>query len=211
MRLHLGLSRGWRGVYLSDLHYAPWCGKLLQQVWLLLSELEPDALLFGGDLLDLPFGASGLADWVRRAGQRWPLYAVPGNHDRWCGLSRLKRKLPGLEWLDEGAVELACGLRLCGRSAQGACARSVLVGHEPNRVKGAARAGFPAMLAGHHHACQWITHQAGGKDYPGAWFFAYHGPYFEVGRTRLWVSRGVNDQLPLRLNCPRDVLLLEVS
>jgi uncharacterized protein len=177
----------------------------------LLSAVNPDAVLFGGDLLDLPLGYSGLARWLGRARQRWPLYAVPGNHDRWSGLGRMKRNLPGLHWLDDEAVALPCGVRLCGRAEQPSDARTILIGHEPNRVNAAARAGFPVMLAGHHHACQWITHRRGGYDYPGAWVFAYHGPYFEVGPTRLWVSRGVNDQVPLRINCPRDVLLLEVS
>lgn len=184
---------------------------MLAQLGRLLEHLDPDAVLFGGDLLDLPFGYAGLAGWMRQAQQRWPLYAVPGNHDRWSGLTRLKRNLPGLQWLDDAPVELACGVRLCGRADQFPTPQSILVGHEPNRVQAAARAGFPLMLAGHHHACQWITHQSGGHDYPGAWFFAYHGPYFEVGPTRLWVSRGVNDQLPVRINCPRDVLLVEVS
>lgn len=210
MALSFGLGRPCRAVYLSDLHYAPWCTPLLAQLGDVLQSLAPDLVLLGGDLLDLPWNAEPLYRWLRELQQWRPVYAVPGNHDRWVGLARLKRNLSFLHWLDE---EPAChsGVRLCGRSAQGADERSVLVAHEPTHVRSAARHRFPVVLAGHLHGCQWIAFQRRGYDYPGAWFFAYHGPYFEVDRTRMWVSRGVNDQFPLRIGCPRDLLLLEID
>lgn len=200
-----------RLVYLSDLHYAPWVGPVLRELESLLLTLEPDLLVFGGDLVDLPLGWLGLRRWLERLAGRYPLLGVPGNHDRWCGLKRLQQQLDSLHWLDLAPVSLDSGLRLCGRVEQGATSRSILIGHEPVRVRAAARAGFPAMLAGHLHGCQWIAFRDRGLDFPGAWFFAYHGEQFQVGPTRLWVSRGVNDTLPLRVSCPRDLLLLELK
>jgi uncharacterized protein len=183
---------------------------MLQQLGELLAQLAPQAVLLGGDLVDFPGGRAPLAEWLRQL--PYPVYAVPGNHDRWSGLSALKRALPSqVHWLEEQEVTLECGLRLCGRPAQGGSPQSLLVGHEPTHVRAAARARFPAMLAGHLHGCQWIWATWRGLDFPGACFFRYHGPYFEVQGTRLWVSRGISDTLPLRINCPRDVLMLEVS
>ena len=170
---------------------------------------EADLLVLGGDLVDFPCGYSALSAWLESV--RCPVLAVPGNHDRWVGLQGLKRNLRGVIWLDEGAWMGPGGLRLCGRPDQGATAQSVLVGHQPTAVRAAARAGFPLMLAGHLHGCQWIWFERQGLDYPGAWFFAYHGEHFRVGATRLLVSRGVSDTLPLRIDCPRDYLLLELG
>ncbi len=183
---------------------------MLKQLALELEHASPDLILLGGDLLDLPWGHQGLAAWVEQMSQICPLAAVPGNHDRWVGLSRVKRSLGAVHWLDEAPLEWR-GLRLCGRPEQGASPQSLLVGHHPTGVKAAARAGFPLMLAGHLHGCQWIWFERNGWDYPGAWFFAYHGPRFQVGPTLLLVSRGVSDTLPLRIACPRDYLWLELS
>lgn len=177
-----------------------------------MEQARPDMILLGGDLVDFPWGHAILAAWLERMAKLCPLAAVPGNHDRWVGLKRVKASLFGrLHWLDEGPLELDCGLRLCGQVSQGASPRSLLVGHEPGFVKAAARAGFPLMLAGHLHGCQWIWFQRKGLDYPGAWFFAYHGPRFQVGPTRLLVSRGVSDTLPVRIACPRDYIWLELT
>ena len=200
-----------RALYVSDLHFAFWCAPVLEQLQAMLRFLKPDLLILGGDLVDLPWGWSAL----ERALQRWsgwlPVVAVPGNHDRLCGLGRVKARLPVTQWLDEQVWQHDSGLRLCGSEAQGASETSVFVGHEPHRVGSVARANFPIMLAGHLHGCQWIAWQRRGYDYPGAWFFAYHGPRFRVGPTDLHVSRGFNDTLPVRINCPRDVLLLDLG
>ena len=184
---------------------------MLGQLALEMQRSAPDLILLGGDLLDLPWGHAGLAAWVQEMSAICPLAAVPGNHDHWIGLKRVKRSLRGLHWLDEAPLELPGGLRLCGRPEQGASERSILVGHHPTAVKAAARAGFPLMLAGHLHGCQWIWFEWKGRDYPGAWFFAYHGARFQVGPTLLLVSRGVSDTLPLRIACPRDYLWLGLT
>ncbi|MFN8613864.1 MAG: metallophosphoesterase [Vulcanimicrobiota bacterium] len=211
-RIALGLERPTRVAYLSDLHCAAWSGPMLTGLALELERSRPDLILLGGDLLDFPCGHSPLRHWVQRMARMCPLAGVPGNHDRWVGLRRVKSSLTqSIHWLDESPLELNCGLRLCGQPSQQATNRSILVGHEPTGVKAAARAGFPVMLAGHLHGCQWIWFQRGGLDYPGAWFFAYHGPRFRVGPTQLLVSRGVSDTLPIRLACPRDYLWLELT
>jgi predicted MPP superfamily phosphohydrolase len=184
---------------------------MLSQLEVELKGVQPQALLLGGDLIDFPWGYSNLVAWVQRQSQRWPVLAVPGNHDRWAGLKRLKQRLPQVHWLDESPAVLDGGLRLCGHIRQGATPTTVLVGHEPHRVRDASKAGFPLMLAGHLHGCQWIVFQKSGLDYPGAWFFAYHGSRFQVGPTTLHVSRGASDTLPIRLRCPRDYLLLELE
>jgi len=207
----LGLEKPFRAVYLSDLHCAPWSNPMLRQLEPLIHSLAPQAILLGGDLIDLPWGYSNLTEWVQRLLPHFPVLAVPGNHDRWAGLARLRRSLPGVHWLDQQPYLFRGGPRFCGCSRQESSASSILVGHEPTAVRLASRRGFPLMLAGHLHGCQWIAFQRQGLDYPGAWFFAYHGGHFQVGPTSLYVSRGVSDTLPVRINCPRDVLLLEVA
>jgi uncharacterized protein len=184
---------------------------MLIQVESLLHRLAPSAILLGGDLIDLPWGYTNLVQWVQRLLPHFPILAVPGNHDRWAGLNRLRQRLAGVHWLDLHPYTFTEGPRFCGSSRQESSTTSILVGHEPTAVLQASHRGFPLMLAGHLHGCQCIAFQRKGLDYPGAWFFAYHGGQFQVGPTTLYVSRGVSDTLPVRINCPRDLLLLEVA
>ncbi len=207
----LALNGKVRALYVSDLHFAFWNRPVLQQLEQVLHRLRPDLLLLGGDLVDVPWGLGPFQAALRRWSQWLPVLAVPGNHDRLCGLKRLRAELPLTAWIDQQPWRHESGLVLCGCPQQPATPSAIFVGHEPHRVQQVARQNFALMLAGHLHGCQWIAWQHRGFDYPGAWFFGYHGPHFRVGGTDLYVSRGVNDTLPVRINCPRDVLLLELS
>lgn len=179
---------------------------MLVQVTRAIQSIQPEMVLLGGDLIDLPWPLQRLRRWV--AEMPCPVAAVPGNHDRWCGLARIKKALP-VTWLDEQPLQLECGLRLCGSTRQPGGSNCLLVGHHPQEVEQARQ--FPLMLAGHWHGCQWVAWQKAGQDYPGAWFYPYHGPSFQVGPTTLHVSRGVSDTLPIRINCPRDLLVVEID
>ncbi len=205
MQRHLGLKRPWCGVYLSDLHWAPWCSPLLQQIEQTLSHIQPEALLWGGDFIDLPWPSLTLRNWLGQL--PYPSFAIAGNHDLWCGLRR--QDWP-LHWLDE-PVLLDCQLRLCGHFQQGGDSQSLLVAHYPSHFAAAARAGFLLMCAGHWHGSQCTFFRWRERDYPGAAFFPYHGTYFCNWGCEMFVSRGLNDQIPIRWNCPRDLIVLELT
>jgi len=49
-----------------------------------------------------------------------------------------------------------------------------------------------------------------GRLYPGAWFARWTGLRFSAGDSTMLVSRGAADTLPLRWNCPREVIACEI-
>jgi predicted MPP superfamily phosphohydrolase len=115
----------------------------------------------------------------------------------------------GGHWLP--ARPLAAPVAIDGecRDRPGAGAR-VLCAHFPSVFPAAAAAGYCLVLAGHLHGGQCVLATYRGRQFPAAWFHRWHGLRFAVGGTTMLVSRGVADTLPLRFNCPREVLVCDV-
>lgn len=82
--------------------------------------------------------------------------------------------------------------------------------HNPRIWKAAGRAGYDLVLAGHLHGCQLVAWQYRDRLFPGAIFYPYCFLSHRRGTTRLVVSRGVSDLLPIRWRCPREVVLCHV-
>lgn len=186
---------GLRLLYVSDLHLTPWHGHVVEQVLDQIRALEPELVLLGGDLVDLRSGLPLLSHLVQRL--EAPFEAVPGNHDRFVGLQAIERVL-GQPWLTRVTRN---GIHIDGTPQPDG---HVLVAHEPTLDEN-----YRYVLAGHLHGSQFVLREHKGLLYPGAWFYRWNGDRFQRNKTTLLVSRGVNDTLPLRWNCPRDVILLE--
>lgn len=204
-RLHLRRERlpraGGRLLYVSDLHLTAWHGHVVDQVLELATEARPDLVLLGGDLVDLSSGLPLLGRLIESLPV--PVRAVAGNHDRLVGLAAIEQVL-GAPWLERCRLgELTVDGRLHHPPGDVLCA------HDPTIFPAAARAGYRLVLAGHLHGSQFVLAERRGLLYPGAWFYRWNGDRFRLGESTMLVSRGVNDTLPLRWNCPRDVICLE--
>jgi predicted MPP superfamily phosphohydrolase len=209
----VGLSRAVRLLYASDLHLGlPWTRGVAGQVTEIARDHRPDALLLGGDLVETEAGLAQLHAALRRVRSVCPIYAVAGNHDHRIGIERLRETVEsaGACWLTSatlGPIRLDADL---GVSADSKDIR-VLVAHNPSVFDRAAEVGFDLVLAGHLHGGQCVFVQSRrGRLYPGALFARYTGLRFARGRTTMLVSRGAADTLPLRWNCPREVILCTV-
>jgi predicted MPP superfamily phosphohydrolase len=67
------------------------------------------------------------------------------------------------------------------------------------------------VLAGHLHGGQCVLATFKDKLYPAAWLHRWHGLRFHGEGSLMLVSRGLADTLPVRFNCPREVLLCELA
>jgi predicted MPP superfamily phosphohydrolase len=68
------------------------------------------------------------------------------------------------------------------------------------------------VLAGHLHGGQIVFAEAGGKSWPCALCYRWCGPRFEIAHgTTVLVGRGAGDLLPLRWNCPRELLCVDLE
>ena len=203
----LGLPAPVRLLYASDLHLGrPWTAAVPDQLLAAAEAVDPHLIVLGGDLSDVPAGREPLTRLVGRLAARSPVLGVGGNHDRGPAVRHAVERGGG-QWLATPRVVL--GLTLSPTPTPGA---DVVCGHDPAVFPAAAAAGVRLVLAGHLHGGQCVLRTlTDGRQWPGCWANRWTGLRFRRGPCRMLVSRGCADTLPVRWNCPREVLWCELT
>jgi predicted MPP superfamily phosphohydrolase len=201
-----------RLLFASDLHLR---GKgprhIVDGILEIASRERPDLVLLGGDLVDWPGALEILQSMVQQLSRIATVCAVPGNHDRWIGVARVRTAVMagGGHWLEDNPWLLTGNCAIYGSPAQPVHLASyhLLCTHHPS----ASCHPYHLTLSGHLHGGQFVFYQHRGRLYPGAFLYRWNGLRFDHpdGRTLL-ISRGVQDTLPFRWNCPREVLLVNI-
>ena len=230
--LEIGLSRAlhvreerlstrhdaYRLLYVSDIHLRRGrsdllCGQVLDSV----VRCKPDAVLLGGDLLDHRSELISLRELVRKIQDIAKVLAIAGNHDHGIGIDRVRAAVVhgGGQWIDDDSARLTHRGRLLVISGHRAASPvdghvRVVGAHNPRIWKRSRNAGYDLVLAGHLHGCQLVAWQYRGRVFPGAFLYPYCYLNDRCGSTRLVVSRGVSDLVPIRWRCPREVVLCHI-
>lgn len=207
-----------RLLYVSDIHLRRRrSDHLCRQVIESARSSVIDILLLGGDLVDEPAELGNLCDLVGALCEVAPVFAVGGNHDRHVGLNRVSEAVVsgGGQWIHAGAARVSYGSRVIVVSGPDAPSLpagdfQVLCAHNPRIWKTARQQGYDLVLAGHLHGCQVVAFEYRNRLFPGAVFYPYCYLSHQQGSTRLVVSRGVSDLVPIRWRCPREVVLCHV-
>ena len=207
-----------RVLYVSDIHLRAGRSNLLrQQVLDSVTRCHPDVVLLGGDLVDRRSELIGLSELVRRVREVGPVFAIGGNHDRRIGIDRVRDAVVrgGGQWIDDGCACVTHGRRLIVISGPESAAHvdghvRILCAHNPRIWKTSRYLGYDLVLAGHLHGCQLVACEYRQRLFPGAIFYPYCFLRDQSGPTRLVVSRGVSDLVPIRWRCPREVVLCHV-
>ena len=200
-------------MFASDLHVGAWgSGRPLRELLRLVHKHQPEILLLGGDLVDHSRAMPQLRTWLRRISRVCIVAAVPGNHDLWI-LDAVRTAVlqTGCIWLPDRSLTLD-GLRVDGRplpADPSSGVKRVLCAHHPDVFDEAAALGYAMVMAGHLHGGQLVFAEVHGRQFPGAFLSRWNGLDFAIGKSRMFVSRGLADTLPIRFNCPREVLLAE--
>jgi uncharacterized protein len=175
------------------------------------------AILLGGDLVDHASELGSLRAMVEQLAQFGRVLAVGGNHDSHVGASRVRDAViqGGGSWIHDSCTDIRHVSRVisvCGPdfSAQLTGDVRVLLAHNPRIWKTSRRQGYTLVLAGHLHGCQFVAFEFRDRLFPGAVFYPYNYLSHQFGATRLVVSRGVSDLVPIRWRCPREVVLCYV-
>jgi predicted MPP superfamily phosphohydrolase len=224
---------GLRIGFMSDLHRSATVPhELIESATGLLMGEQPDLIVLGGDYVTWggDHRAAGdrhfvepAADAVRGLSAPHGVYGVLGNHDD-------DRRMPaamanqGVEILKDARTRLMVrgealdliGLRYWttrGRDiaavARGAAKASILLAHNPSRLKEAAALSLPLMLSGHTHGGQIVLPGFGAV---AARNFPIISGVGALDRTTAFVSRGVGTvYVPIRINCPPEVALLTLQ
>jgi uncharacterized protein len=209
------VDQPFRALYMSDLHFSE--GKtqrLCDQLTQIVATTKPDLLLLGGDLVDHRSGLPQLGDLIDFARRNCLVGAIAGNHDRRVGISLAQPAVEkaGGAWLDRQPLAFFVGATRIVASA--AVARlappgdvSIQCTHYPNSFARNAESQHDIVFAGHLHGCQLTAFARRGRLYPGAWFYRWNGLRFARPNSVMFVSRGLRDAVPIRVNCPREVIL----
>jgi predicted MPP superfamily phosphohydrolase len=200
-------------LFASDLHLRGGGSDAAADALLRIAEQErPDITLLGGDLVDWRTGLDPLQRLVEAMRSLAPVAAVGGNHDRWSGLEQVRDAVRGGggHWLEDAPLQWAADAAVYGAPEQALLpARChILCAHVPQRP--GAHRGFQLVLSGHLHGGQIVLFERGGRLYPGALAYRWNGLRFHADGVTLLVSRGVRDTVPLRWNCPREVILVHL-
>lgn len=214
-RLRIGL--------ITDTHHSAFTSLAFidQAVGLLRSE-NPDLVVLGGDYVTrhnrryIPAAATPFGQLRPAHG----IFAVLGNHDDAVHVPRALRKV-GVTVLNDARTRLSIrgetvdliGLNYwtrtlpdVARAAKGRAPFSIMLAHDPRRLREAAALSVPLVLSGHTHGGQIslpVIGAVAAHKYPVAEGLGRQGD------TTLFVSRGVGTVLvPCRIDCPPEVAVL---
>lgn len=210
-----------RLLYVSDIHLRPGRShRLCRQVLDAATRTDPDVVLLGGDMVDRRTELDALSALCRALRRIAPVLAIGGNHDAQIGIDdvRVSVEAGGGHWIHENRARLNYGCRVILVSGPDAAPLQntdaadvrILCAHNPRIWKRSCDAGYHLVLAGHLHGCQVVAYQYRHRLFPGALFYPYCFLTHHFGSTRLVVSRGVSDLVPIRWRCPREVVLCHV-
>jgi len=232
--------RSLRIAHVTDLHIGPLLRPaMLRRFVSRINDLEPDLIVITGDLFD--FDPECVDDGCRelaRLRARLGCFAVLGNHDVYTGAERVAAGLADLtrirllrdEWvqIETGGTPLAlAGLEDPGSDWSERLAESrelamlaadipddrpsILLAHRPSSFRHAAELGFPLVLSGHTHGGQ-IAVPGAHHQNPSRLISRWTRGVFALGASTLYVNRGLGMAgLPLRINCPREIALLQLE
>lgn len=206
-----------RILYVSDLHLKSTSQALINALHRVVQEAKPHLVLLGGDIVDNRSGMVNIIPCVKPITALCPVWAIPGNHDEYagCQLVRQQVEAAGGQWLENRTITFPCGVGSLRIDAvptpqHDPVTFTILCAHYPSVFPVAAAANYDLVLAGHLHGSQFVLARRRARLYPGAWFYRWNGDIFTHGKSTMLVSRGANDTIPIRWNCPREVILCQI-
>lgn len=222
------LPSAWEGLrilHLSDLHFhgspeRDWYRAVLEQC----SEPPPDLLVCSGDFVDGEEFHQWLSGTIGRLKWQECALAVLGNHDTWYDPVSLRKTLKrmGFQILSNcwrvveirGFPMLVAGIEspwVHGMpQLEGAPSGlfRLLVSHTPDHLGWAAKNNFDLMFAGHVHGGQICLPGIGPLVMPSKKGRTLDRGWFQKGKTRLYVSKGMGGTHPIRWNCRPEAMIL---
>lgn len=231
-QLPAGLD-GFRIALLADIHTGRFThGAILDRIVAATQSLQPDLIAFAGDLIDYSLADLPLAmATMKKLSAPYGVHLCEGNHDLFQSRQKFEQGMAGAGLpllLNEARTINVRGtpLQVMGMkwgdsaSARGAAVREnfremiaqrdpsafgILLAHHPDAFDPAAAAGIPLTLAGHTHGGQLMLTPHFGA---GSLMFKYYSGLYQQGDSSLFVSNGIGNWFPLRVNAPAEIVHL---
>lgn len=199
-------------VLASDIHLGTIiCNSHFQRIVDKINSLNPDVVLFAGDIVDEDVGPvirDNLGETLKLIKPKYGVYGVTGNHEFYGGVEPSCKYLSdhGVVMLQDSAVKIVDAFTIIGREditlEQGHTKRRkklselmqsvdptlpiILMDHQPMRLHEAEENGVDLQLSGHtHHGQLWPFNYISQAIYEVSW------GYKKKGNTHIYVSCGV--------------------
>jgi predicted MPP superfamily phosphohydrolase len=215
-------------VHLSDLHFTGRIGRpFFEEMARMSNALQPDLVAITGDLVDKGRCIDWIPDTLGRLKARYGVYCIFGNHDLRVDWQRMLRVLDdcgivyvGGRWQTvevRGQPLLLAGNELPwfkpAADPRTFPPRSevpfrIMLAHSPDQLSWARQGDGDLMLAGHTHGGQIRLPFIGPILSPSFKGVQYASGLFYIPPVILNVSRGLSGEVPLRMNCPPEIIHL---
>ncbi len=218
---------GLRIAHLSDIHFGHLLGaeRLLQAVDAVRA-VNADLIAITGDLVDLSAAEAPLLfEQLSLLRARLGVFVVLGNHDhldhpravvkgaRDAGLIVLNDEsvraggrdgllVAGIDWA-KSIPACTARLRRCGAGRA-----DLLLAHNPKAFPAAAERGIPLTLSGHTHGGQ--VARAANRRHNLVFTQRLSAGHYQREESHLYVTNGVGAWFPLRVNCPPEIVVIEM-
>lgn len=205
-------------LYLSDLHLTRCSGPTVRRLEETIARLNPRVILLGGDYVDSTQGLQHFTQLVEGLAKREHVFAIAGNHDLFFGVQKIQQLIEAhnLVWLADKPVEIHIDgrrVQITGNIARERAAGvdfSILCLHQPVDLT-AVHCHFDLAFAGHLHGSQVVLWRSAQGLFPGRFFYRWNRLQATVGKCLYLISKGLGDTLPLRYNCPKDVVFVTLT
>lgn len=224
--------QGFKVALISDLHFT---GKIAVDYYGYVvercNEMQPDLICICGDIVDEEKCLDWIEQSIAKLEAKYGVFYVLGNHDR-----RVEDTDQLRETLARNGIHFAgnqwqclqidnCKLMLAGNelpwfsgseslpaaSNQNPDEFYLLMSHSPDQISFASERNVDLMLAGHTHGGQIRLPWIGPIVAPSRHGVKYASGSFRVGNTVLHVSRGISGDDIIRINCPPEMTLIELT
>ncbi|HQX51089.1 MAG TPA: metallophosphoesterase [Planctomycetaceae bacterium] len=216
-----------RIAHFSDLHFINCPGAdYYRFVVRKVLELNADAIVFTGDLIDEPELLQTAIEILRPLTNVAPCFFVLGNHDWRYDYETFRSGVAASGWqcvtgthvtipLADRKVLFAGSERpWIGDSPPSAVDADVdvriLLSHSPDQYRVAQKCGYDVMLSGHTHGGQFVLPIIGPVYAPSIHGVSFAAGLFRLGPLTLHVSRGIGAKDPLRWRCRPELTCLEI-
>ena len=217
-----------RLVHFSDLHFIGCPGPGYYRFLVSkITDLQPDLILFTGDLVDKMELLPEAIDILRPLLSLAPCYFILGNHDWKYDHEEIRLQFAASGWrCVTGRSEiLRVGeyqILLAGSEQpwigpdppvvrDAGCDLRILLSHTPDQYRLAKKFGYDLMLSGHTHGSQVVLPIFGPVYSPSLYGVSFVSGLFQLGPMTLHVSRGIGAKDPMRWRCSPELTCLEVT
>ena len=205
-------------LFLSDLHFNKNCKTISENIAATINELNPTIVLLGGDYVDSEKGMAYFNNLLIAISDRENVFAIAGNHDYFYGINKIEKVISNnnIAWLENGSTIINyrnTTIKIDGSTIgkeNNSVDCSILLMHKPLDLNQFEK-NYNLAFAGHLHGCQFVIWKSKNKLYPGRLFYKWNILKAENSDCQYFISKGLGDTLPIRYNCKRDLVLVQVS